>query len=196
MQNNDPIDPSDPIQAKTPDIGLTKPWDNPGRKRLPVLAAVVLVIFALIAAYTALFGKSKAAPEVSFKTLQGEHLTTQQLRGKVVLVNFWATSCVTCVKEMPMLVETHQKYAPQGYETIAVAMNYDRPDFVLNFMQTRGLPFKVAYDVDNSVAPAFFDTQVTPTTFLIDKQGQIIKRYVGEPPKQELHALIEKHLRS
>jgi thiol-disulfide isomerase/thioredoxin len=173
-----------------------KPWENPGRRRLPVLAIIVLIISALIAAYSALFGTSKVAPDVSFKTLQGEHLTTQQLRGKVVLVNFWATSCVTCVKEMPMLVETHQKYAPQGYETIAVAMNYDRPDFVLNFTQTRGLPFKVAYDVDNTVAPAFFDTRVTPTTFLIDKQGKIIKRYVGEPPKQELHALIEKYLRS
>jgi thiol-disulfide isomerase/thioredoxin len=189
MQDNERIESSELL------ISRPKSWEHPGRRRLPVLAAVVLVVVALIAAYTALFGKSKAAPEVTFKTLSGEHLTTQQLRGKVVLVNFWATSCVTCVKEMPMLVETHQKYAPQGYETIAVAMNYDRPDFVLNFAQTRGLPFKVAYDVDNSVAPAFFDTRVTPTTFLIDKQGRIIKRYVGEPPKLELHALIEKYLR-
>jgi thiol-disulfide isomerase/thioredoxin len=163
---------------------------------MPWLAAALLVVCALFAAYSALFGQAQAAPQVSFKTLQGEQLSTQQLRGKVVLVNFWATSCVTCVKEMPMLVETHEKYAPQGYETIAVAMNYDRPDFVLNFSQTRGLPFKVAYDVDNTVAPAFFDTRVTPTTFLIDKQGKIIKRYVGEPPKQELHGLIEKYLRS
>ncbi len=168
--------------------------EHPGRKRLPVLAAVVLVLVALLAAYTAWFSGRKLAPQVTFKTIQGEQFTTEQLRGKVVLVNFWATSCVTCVKEMPMLVNTHQKFAARGYETVAVAMYYDRPDFVVNFTQTRGLPFKVAYDVDNRIAPAFFNTQVTPTTFLLDKRGQIIKRYVGEPPEQALHALIEEQL--
>ncbi|MFN7478248.1 MAG: hypothetical protein ACK5RH_09790, partial [Burkholderiales bacterium] len=72
MQDNERIESSE-LPTSRP-----KSWEHPGRRRLPVLAAVVLVIVALIAAYTALFGKSKAAPEVTFKTLSGEHLTTQQ----------------------------------------------------------------------------------------------------------------------
>lgn len=138
--------------------------------------------------------RSKPAPQVEFKTIAGERFDTAALRGKVVLVNFWATSCTTCVHEMPMLVATHRKYAARGYETVAVAMSYDRPDYVVNFAETRGLPFKVALDADNRIAPAFENTQITPTSFVLDKQGRIVKRYVGEPSEAELHALIEREL--
>ena len=72
--------------------------------------------------------------------LDGSTTTTGDLRGKVTLVNVWATTCVSCVKEMPMLASTYTKYRDQGYETIAVAMSYDPPAWVLNFAQTRQLP--------------------------------------------------------
>ena len=68
------------------------------------------------------------------------------------LVNFWATSCTGCMKEMPRLVETHRKYAGQGFETVAVAMSYDRPDYVQTYVNTNKLPFKVALDMDGSIA--------------------------------------------
>lgn len=75
----------------------------------------------------------------------------QDLRGKVVLVKFWATSCVTCVKQMPDNIANYNQYHPQGYETIAVAMNYDPPNYVLNFAQTRKLPFPVALDTSGEL---------------------------------------------
>jgi peroxiredoxin len=112
----------------------------------------------------------------------------------VTLVNFWATTCVTCVKEMPALVATHQKFAPRGYETVAVAMSYDPPAWVLNFAQSRQLPFKVALDNTGEIAKAWGDVKLTPTTYLVDKRGQIVKRYVGEPEMAALHSLIEKLL--
>jgi peroxiredoxin len=135
-----------------------------------------------------------AAPASDFVLLDGSVLRTADLRGKVTLVNFWATTCVTCVKEMPALVATHQKYAPQGYETVAVAMSYDPPAWVVNFAQSRQLPFKVALDNTGNIAKAWGDVRLTPTTYLVDKQGQIVKRYVGEPEMSALHALIEKLL--
>jgi peroxiredoxin len=135
-----------------------------------------------------------AAPAVPFVPLNGQKLTPQSLQGKVVLVNFWATSCVTCVKEMPMLVDTFNKYAPKGYDTVAVAMSYDPPNYVLNFVETRKLPFTVSLDPQGEIAKAWNNTKVTPTSYLIDKKGQIVKRYVGEPNVAEFHATIEKLL--
>jgi len=135
-----------------------------------------------------------AAPESDFVLLDGSVLRTADLRGKVTLVNFWATTCVTCVKEMPALVATHEKFADRGYDTVAVAMSYDPPSWVVNFAQSRQLPFKVALDNTGNIAKAWGDVKLTPTTYLVDKQGQIVKRYVGEPEMGALHALIEKLL--
>lgn len=148
---------------------------------------------------TGVFGLSgcagrEAAPDSTFVLLDGSQARTADLQGKVTLVNFWATTCVTCVKEMPALVATHQKYAPRGYETMAVAMSYDPPAWVVNFVQSRQLPFKVALDNTGEIAKAWGDVKLTPTTYLLDKQGRIVKRYVGEPEMDALHQLIEELL--
>jgi len=137
---------------------------------------------------------SERAPESSFVLLDGSTVTSQQLQGKVSLVNFWATSCTTCVAEMPELVATYNKFKDKGYETVAVAMRYDPPSYVVNFAQTRQLPFKVAIDNTGAVAREWGDIQLTPTTFLVNKRGEIVKRYVGAPNFVELHQLIEKLL--
>lgn len=137
---------------------------------------------------------SQAAPESTFVLLDGSKKSTSDFKGKVTLVNFWATSCVTCVAEMPKLIATHQKYASQGYDTVAVAMSYDPPSYVVNYTETRQLPFKVAIDNTGVVAKAWGDVTLTPTTYLLNKRGEIVKQYVGEPDFAALHQLIEKLL--
>ena len=132
-----------------------------------------------------------AAPNSTFVLLDGSKQTTADLKGKVTLVNFWATSCVTCVAEMPKIISTYNKYKTQGYDTIAVAMRYDPPSYVVNFTETRKLPFKVAIDNTGAVAKAWGDVQLTPTTYLVNKRGEIVKQYVGEPDFVALHKLIE-----
>lgn len=134
------------------------------------------------------------APEFSYTLLDGTKGSTRDLRGKVLFVNFWATSCVTCVKEMPEIADTHRKFQPRGYETLAVAMSYDPPAYVANFAQSRALPFGVVIDNTGAIAAGFGNVQLTPTSFLIDKKGAIVKRYVGEPDFAALHGLIEKLL--
>ena len=149
----------------------------------------------LLVAVLALSGcGQERAPESSFVLLDGSRISTSQLKGRVTLVNFWATSCVTCVAEMPKLMATYEKYRERGYDTIAVAMSYDPPSYVVNFSQTRKLPFKVAIDNTGAVARAWGDVKLTPTTYLVGKNGQIVKRYIGEPDFGELHRLIEKLL--
>jgi peroxiredoxin len=137
-----------------------------------------------------------SAPEVQFNTIKGERISTSDLRGKVVLVNFWATDCEVCVHEMPKIIETHRKFAPRGFETIAVAMRYDPPNFVVNYAEKNALPFKVALDVSGELAQRFGNVSLTPTTFIIGKDGRIVKQYLGEPDFDALHALLDKALRA
>jgi peroxiredoxin len=134
------------------------------------------------------------APKVTFQTIAGQQVGPADYEGQVMLVNFWATSCTTCVKEMPQIVDTFNKYKDQGFRTVAVAMAYDRPDYVVNFAETRQLPFDVALDVSGEVAKAYKDVKITPTTYLVNRQGEIIKTYVGEPDFPAMHTLIEKSL--
>lgn len=130
------------------------------------------------------------APASTMVLLDGKPFTTEQMKGKVTLVNFWATSCTTCVAEMPEIISTYKQFAPQGFDTVAVAMSYDPPAFVVNFAQTRALPFKVAIDNTGAVAKAWGDVKLTPTTYLVNKKGEIVKRYVGTPDFAAMHVLI------
>jgi peroxiredoxin len=135
------------------------------------------------------------APASEFVLLDGSRMSTRDLQGHVTLVNFWATSCTTCVAEMPKLISTHNKYQSQGFDTLAVAMSYDPPSYVVNYTETRKLPFKVAIDNTGAVAKAWGDVKLTPTTYVVNKRGVIVKRYVGEPDFAELHRLIESLLK-
>lgn len=139
--------------------------------------------------------KNDPAPNVALDLINGQQSTLQAYKGKVLFVNFWATSCSTCVKEMPGLSATQAKYEQQGYQTIAIAMQYDNPDYIKAFVTDRKLPFVVSWDKTGSAAKQFGEVQVTPTSFLIDKQGNIIQKYMGEPDYAELHQKIEKALK-
>jgi peroxiredoxin len=161
------------------------------KKIIPV-AALAIALAAGAGVY--LSTGVSTAPASTFVLLDGSKKTTDDLKGKVTLVNFWATSCVTCVGEMPKVIATYDKYKAQGYDTLAVAMSYDPPSYVVNFAETRKLPFKVAIDNTGAVAKAWGDVALTPTTYIVNKRGEIVKRYVGEPDFAELHKLIEKLL--
>lgn len=161
-------------------------------KRALYLAAVAIVLVAgVLLLRSPGFGQ---APDSTFVLLDGSKQSTADFRGQVVLVNFWATTCTSCVAEMPKLVATYDKYHARGFETMAVAMSYDPPSYVVNFAQTRKLPFKVAFDNTGAVASAWGDVRLTPTTYLVNKRGEIVKRYVGEPDFDDLHRLIEELL--
>jgi len=160
-----------------------------------VVAAIVLAATAL--AWRAGTKKVQApiaastVPTVSYTLLDGRKGDTQALRGKVVLINFWATSCSICVAEMPQIVSTHNKFKAKAYDTIAVAMRHDAPANVARFAESRQLPFGVAIDNTGEIAKRFGSIQNTPTTFLIDKRGNVVKHFVGTPDFEALHTLID-----
>lgn len=153
---------------------------------LRIIAVAAAIAIATCATYAAL--KPAAAPEVRFVTLSGEALSVSALRGNVVLVNFWATWCAECMREMPGMVDTYRKYSAQGYRVLSVAVKSQREE-----VDRFALPFDVVLD-DGGLARAFGNVRITPTSFLIDREGRIVARYVGMPAWPDFHAAIENAL--
>lgn len=162
-----------------------------GRKAQWAAAAFVLMAAGL---GVAMMLARPTAPPVTFTTVTGEELSMQSLRGKVVWINFWATSCPSCIEEMPDLIDTYQRFKPLGFEVIAVAMSYDPLNYVVNYKEAAKLPFPVVADKGGEVARAFGDVKLTPTAILVDKQGGILKTIVGIPEFDEMHKFLTKEI--
>jgi thiol-disulfide isomerase/thioredoxin len=168
--------------------------NNSSQSKSRWAVAAILAACALVGTAFLWSGK-EAAPASTFVLLDGSKKLTADLKGRVTLVNFWATSCVTCVAEMPKIISTYEKYKSQGYGTVGVAMQYDPPSYVVNFVNTRKVPYDIAIDNTGVVAKSWGEVQLTPTSYLVNKRGEIVKRYVGEPDFAELHQLIESLLK-
>jgi peroxiredoxin len=162
--------------------------------RLPSLSGLILAALAAGPPLLSGCGEPRPAPEVTFVSLQGERVATRELRGKVVVVKFWATDCVYCVKEMPDMIRTYNRYRDRGLEFIAVAMRHDPPNYVIRYAEANRLPFKVALDPTGELAKAYGDVKITPTTFVIDKRGNIVSRTTGPGDLGKFNALLEEKL--
>jgi peroxiredoxin len=158
-----------------------------------ILAAALAAAVAVFLVWS--FAWTPAVPEVTFVSIKGERIATAGLRGRVVVVNFWATDCVICVKEMPEMARTYERYRGRGLEFVAVAMRHDPPNRVIDYAGRNQLPFKVALDVTGELAEAFGSVRFTPTTFVIDRRGRIVARIQGGPDFARLNALIEEKLK-
>ena len=152
--------------------------------KLKIAAAVAVLVLAVAGFFV--FTQKPAAPDVAFSTLQGQSFRTADLRGKVVLVNFWATTCTSCIKEMPALKATQERFEARGYQTVAVAMDYDPPAQVAAFVERNPLPFTFVLDRDGSIARGFEGVRLTPTSYILDKRGQIVQKILGEPDFDKL----------
>ncbi len=140
----------------------------------------VLLAFLIGGALVHTLVSKPVAPDMTFSTLTGKKIALSDLRGKVVLVNFWATTCPGCVREMPGMIDTYKEYKARGFEIIAVAMPYDPPSYVLKFTQDKQLPFPVAMDIKGEAVRAFGNVNLTPTSFLVAKDGKILDKKTGE----------------
>ncbi len=156
-----------------------------------LIAAVILI---LLGSWATLIHNRSNAPEVTFTTIEGKKISMADLKGKVVLVNFWATDCLACVTEMPALVATYQQYQQKGFEIIAVAMPYDPPAQVLNYATQKKLPFPVMHDGLAEITEKFGNVDLTPTTFIFDKQGKQLQRTIGALDFVKLNQLLTAEL--
>jgi len=121
--------------------------------------------------------QGELAPEFSFKDQSGKELSLAQLRGKVVLVNFWATWCPPCVEEMPSLQQLQRRMANKPFELVALSVD-DSWEAVNRFMKDNGFALPVYADFDKR-ASTLYGTSMWPETYIVDKKGKIAYKVVG-----------------
>ena len=119
------------------------------------------------------------APDFTLSTLSGASLSLAALRGKVVLLNFWATWCVPCRKEMPAIEALYQRYKDRGLEVLAVSLDKGSTSVVEAFVKEVGVTYRVALDPSWATARTY-GVRGLPTTFLIDRTGNVVLRELGE----------------
>lgn len=157
-----------------------------------LLLPIIIITFVAFLGFQ--LSNKSSAPNVTFTTIDGKKIAMTDLKGKVVLINFWATDCPGCIKEMPALVQTYNEFSKKGFEVIAVAMPYDPPAQVLNYAKQKALPFPVMHDGLSEITDKFGGINLTPTTYIFDKQGHLLRRTIGNIDFADLNIILNEAL--
>jgi peroxiredoxin len=145
---------------------------------------IAIALFAASAAY------AKPAPDFTLMSLDGRTIHLAAFRGKVVLLNFWATWCAGCQVEMPRLAALYRQHHQQGLEIIGVSMDDAGEDVIAKFARSKHADYTIAKGND-AVAKSYGGVRFLPQTFVIDRNGNIVKSIAGPPEERDLEELIK-----
>lgn len=171
------------------------------RKTLTVLSASALVVFALFPLTAAAqtgngtllpAAQRKQAPELGLEDMVGKQTNLKDYRGKVVVVDFWATWCHGCLQEMPWFGEFQLRYGDQGLRVIGVSLDAEGWKVVKPFVAKAAVPYRIV--LGNDASAQAYGIGNMPDTFLIDQEGRIAVTYVGMVDKNGLEKNIQKLL--
>jgi thiol-disulfide isomerase/thioredoxin len=118
------------------------------------------------------------APDFELPTLDGKNFRLSDLRGKAILLNFWATYCGPCKIEMPWFVELQKQYGPQGFQIVGIAMDDASTEDIAKFVKEMGVNYPILIGKE-SVGQSYGGVGVLPTTFFLDRDGKVIAREFG-----------------
>jgi thiol-disulfide isomerase/thioredoxin len=134
------------------------------------------------------------APAWKLKDLDGREVSSDQFKGKVVVVDFWATWCGPCIEEIPGYISLQKKYGPDGLVIVGVSLDRRGPAHVKQFAQAKGMNYTLVMG-DEAVVEAFGNFQAIPTTFLISRDGRILNQKTGAAPVEEYEKLVQAALK-
>lgn len=165
-------------------------------KEIIIAASIIAVTGILLFVWLSPEG-ARQAPDIRFTSMDKKEISITSLRGRPVLVNFWATTCTTCIKEMPDLVRLYRDFNHKGLEVIGVSMYYDPPSQVAELIRQRDIPYPVVNDVQKELMRAFgMQRAITPTTYLISPEGRIVFQRAGLLDMEKLRKQIEKMIKA
>lgn len=173
-------------------------------KRSPLALVVVAFVVALMlyfgyhqarrpGAVSAHVTQASVAPDFSLESLDGKTMRLSELRGKAVLLNFWATWCGPCKIEMPWFVELQNQYRSQGLQIIGVAMDDASKEDIGKFAKDMGVNYPILIGKE-SVGDQYGGVPALPETFLIARDGKIVDKIIGLKGKAEIEDAIKKAL--
>ena len=183
-----PADVAVPISPAAPSRGSRNP--------------LTLFVVALIAAAMLYFGFHSArrsaqaagpAPDFTLETLDGKKMTLSDLRGKAVLLNFWATWCGPCKIETPWLVEMQNQYGAQGLQVVGVAMDDSSKEDIEKFAKDMGMNYPILLGKE-SVGDQYGGIPALPETFFIGRDGMIVDKIIGLKGRAEIEDSVKKAL--
>jgi cytochrome c biogenesis protein CcmG/thiol:disulfide interchange protein DsbE len=120
------------------------------------------------------------APDFSLKTLDGQEITLSKLRGRVILIDFWATWCGPCRDAIPHLIHLRNTYQAKGFEVIGLCQDKGDMETVQRFVKSMGIPYPIAMGPEE--VSRSFRVSALPTTFLVDREGKIQLKVLGFNP--------------
>lgn len=170
---------------------------------------IVLIIAAVVISVMLIFGVQKArhnssqtassklqgqmAPEFELTSLDGKTVKLSDFRGKAVLLNFWATWCEPCKIEMPWFVDLQNKYGPQGFQVLGIAMDDASPKDIAEFAHKLGVNYPIVIGKEK-VGDDYGGVQYLPSTFYVGRDGKIVDRVFGLVSRSEIESNIQKAL--
>jgi cytochrome c biogenesis protein CcmG, thiol:disulfide interchange protein DsbE len=191
---------TDKSSSEGPDVGRGKGARRRGFGRYLELALWIGVIGLLawrfgpqVGAAFGLRAGSEPAPDFVVETMAGDSVRLSDLRGQVVLVNFWATWCPPCRVEMPGFQRVWEDYGDQGFVIVGLSVDQGVRSDVVRWVDQRGLTFPIAF-APGSVVRTYGGANVLPTSILIDREGRIVHRVQGYYAEPALRAAVRRLL--
>src|SRR5277367_486717 len=158
-----------------------------------VVISLVILLFrgsSSVAGETTQIKDAKPAPGWELQDLDGKTVRSSDFKGKVLILDFWATWCPPCRAEIPGFIELQKKYSAQGLAVVGVSVDQASADTVKSFAQKMGMNYPVVL-ADAKITAAYGGIDGLPTTFIIDRAGRIVKQHLGFTEKSEVEAEIK-----